>query len=108
MNAIGRVIRSTITIAALLECGTARSQDVGRPPQGFRLAQQVCAECHAIDKATMTSPNPTAPRFQTIANTPGMSEMALSVALRTPHRTMPNLILESDEVRDVAAYILSL
>jgi hypothetical protein len=37
-----------------------------------------------------------------------MTALALSVALRTSHSTMPNLILDKDEVESIAAYILSL
>jgi hypothetical protein len=44
----------------------------------------------------------------TIAETNGMSEMALNVALQTPHRAMPNIMLDPQERADVVAYILSL
>jgi hypothetical protein len=37
-----------------------------------------------------------------------MSPTALQAALRTSHRTMPNIILDADEMRDVVAYILTL
>jgi hypothetical protein len=37
-----------------------------------------------------------------------MSEMALSVSLQTPHRAMPNIMLDPQERADVIAYILSL
>jgi hypothetical protein len=37
-----------------------------------------------------------------------MTSIALSAALTTSHRLMPNIILEPDERRDVIAYILSL
>jgi mono/diheme cytochrome c family protein len=99
---------SMVAAMSFLACSQTLAQEPGQPEQGLRLAQQVCVVCHAIDKATTTSPNPEAPRFETIANLPGISAMALTVALRTSHRTMPNLILESDDVRNIAAYILSL
>ena len=34
--------------------------------------------------------------------------MALYAFLRTSHRTMPNLILKSDDITNVVAYLLSL
>jgi hypothetical protein len=34
--------------------------------------------------------------------------MALNVFFQTPHRAMPNLILEADQKNDVIAYIMSL
>jgi hypothetical protein len=43
-----------------------------------------------------------------VASTPGMTAMALNVFFQTPHRAMPNLILESDQKNDIIAYIMSL
>jgi hypothetical protein len=37
-----------------------------------------------------------------------MTAAALTVALRTSHRTMPNIMLEPPELDNVIAYILSL
>ena len=51
---------------------------------------------------------PEATPFQTVANAPGMTEMALTVWLQTSHPTMPNIILEQDDLRNVVAYIRSL
>jgi hypothetical protein len=53
-------------------------------------------------------PNGQAPNFETIAKTPGMTAIALTAALRTPHRTMPNVIVADDDLRNVVAYVLSL
>ena len=39
---------------------------------------------------------------------PSMSELAIKVFLRTPHPTMPNIILSPEEIDSVAAYIRSL
>lgn len=54
------------------------------------------------------SPNALAPSFTKIANVPGMTTTALVVVLSNPHRNMPDIVLERDELRDVAAYILTL
>jgi hypothetical protein len=54
------------------------------------------------------SPNSAAAAFDRVAATAGMTELALQATLHTSHRTMPDLILEADEMRDVIAYILSL
>ncbi len=91
----------------LLAAGTSNAQD-GRPLPGLAVAQRLCAECHAILKDQVRSPHPDAPRFEDIAAVPGMTALALSVALRTSHDTMPNLIIPADEMRDVIAYILTL
>jgi mono/diheme cytochrome c family protein len=103
-------IRSLIaaTSGMALMAGAAWAQDIGQPAQGRVLAQQICSECHSIEKTVARSPNPAAPRFEVIANTPGMTAIALTAAMQTSHRTMPNVILQSDEFRNVVAYILSL
>ena len=54
------------------------------------------------------SPLPEAPTFQSVANTPGMTELALTVWLQSSHPTMPNIILKQDDLRNVVAYIRSL
>ena len=66
------------------------------------------SECHAVQKEYSRSPNANAPRFQAIASIPGMTATALSAALNTPHRVMPNIMLATDEQADIVAYILSL
>src|SRR5829696_5226297 len=86
----------------------ADAQNMGNPATGLQFARSVCAECHAVEIKQPGSPNTAAPSFQRIANIPGMTETALYVSLQTSHRTMPNLRLEADEMRDVVAYILSL
>ncbi len=79
----------------------------GDPGAGAAYAKQVCAKCHAIDQ-TGISPELTAPPFKDVANTPGMTETALTVWLRTSHPTMPNIIVEPADMDNVIAYILSL
>jgi mono/diheme cytochrome c family protein len=99
-----------LALAVALTAGAtcAAAQDIGRPQKGLALAQQQCAECHAIGRKEVASPNPAAPRFEAIATSRGMSATGLTAALQTSHRTMPNIVLEADAMRDVVAYILSL
>ena len=54
------------------------------------------------------SPLPQAPTFQSVADTPGMTELALTVWMQSSHPTMPNIMLKPDELRNVVAYIHSL
>jgi mono/diheme cytochrome c family protein len=84
------------------------AQEAEDPQAGLRLAREVCAACHAVLKGEMDSPRRQAPSFERIANVPGMTTTALTVALRTSHKTMPNIMLEPKELRDVTAYITSL
>ena len=71
-------------------------------------ADSVCASCHAVAAGQTRSPNPKAPTFEAIANAPGMTLMALNVALHTPHKTMPNLIVDSARIEDLSAYLYTL
>ena len=84
------------------------AQTLGDPQKGRAVAQQFCAECHAIEKGNVPSPNSEAPSFTVVASTPGMTAMALNVFFQTPHRAMPNLILKTDQKNDIIAYIMSL
>src|SRR3990172_8181128 len=83
----------------------AEGGDVGA---GVVYAGEVCAACHAVLANEQHSPLPQAPTFQSVADTPGMTELALSVWLQSSHPTMPNIILEQDDMRNVIAYIRSL
>jgi mono/diheme cytochrome c family protein len=95
-------------IALTLATGHGEAQNIGHPGQGLALAQRLCAQCHAVQKEQAQSPNGNAPRFQVIASVPGMTTTALSAALNTSHRSMPNIMLEPDERAHIIAYILSL
>ncbi len=87
---------------------TVEAQELGDPASGLNFAKRVCAECHWVLPEESISPNLQATSFKEIANTPGMTAQALFVWFRTPHPTMPNLILEIENEEDVIAYILSL
>ena len=94
-------------VATLLVCPPAKARDAD-PRNGQMLAQQTCADCHAIRPQEDRSPVARAPTFQELATTPGMNTTALSVALTTPHAGMPMFKLTAEQAADVIAYILSL
>lgn len=107
------VVRHTILCALMvpLICtawSPARAQDTGDVQKGRDFAARNCAECHAIAPTAELSPRPNVATFRTIANTPGMTAQALSIWLTTSHPTMPNLIIEPTDRRNVIAYIESL
>ena len=87
---------------------TTDAMDIGDARKGLHYAQRVCAACHIVQRSDAASPNSKAPSFKQIANTPGMSVTALTVWSRTTHPTMPNLIIEPNDMDDLIAYILSL
>ncbi len=93
---------------ALLLSVPVHAQDAGNVGHGREIAQNICSACHVVSRGQRVSPNTEAPPFPNLADTPGMTSIALSAALLTSHRLMPNIILEPDERRDVIAYILSL
>jgi mono/diheme cytochrome c family protein len=97
-------------VLALMAVGAnfASAQEVGQPEAGRALAQRICADCHAVLRGQARSPRAGAPTFEAIARVPRMTAAALTVALRTSHRTMPNIMLEQHELDDVVAYVLSL
>jgi mono/diheme cytochrome c family protein len=93
--------------AIFVGCGSAGAQEIGDAGEGRRLAQADCAQCHGIAKNSYSG-NPAAPTFDGIANTPGMTGRALIVALRTSHRSMPNIVVKDRDAENLVAYILSL
>lgn len=71
----------------------SHAQEAGDPRAGLRFSREMCSACHAILNGDTHSPDPKAPSFERIANVPGMTRTALTVALRTSHKTMPNIML---------------
>ncbi|MBL8675022.1 MAG: c-type cytochrome [Rhodospirillales bacterium] len=102
------ILLAATTAAALLAAAAAGAQEHGQARRGLALAQMRCAACHAVDATPRRSPRLDAPAFATIAATPGMTATALLASLQTSHQTMPDLILEPDDMADVIAHILSL
>jgi mono/diheme cytochrome c family protein len=98
----------TAAFAIIGAASGASAQSVGDAAKGRAFAQQICSECHNIEQGQRPSPNGLAPNFETIAKTPGLTAIALTAALRTSHRTMPNIIIPDDDLRNVVAYVLSL
>jgi mono/diheme cytochrome c family protein len=97
-----------IILGAMVVAPHLQAQRLSDWQRGRLLARQVCAECHAVERNQLRSRNGLAPSFTSVAATPGMTAMALNAFLHTPHRAMPDLVLNDDQVRGIIAYILSL
>jgi len=100
-----------LSLAAIMVAIAAQHVQAQTPSdwqRGRALARQVCAECHAVGRRDLRSPNSRSPSFVAIASTPGMSAIALNVILHTSHRSMPNIILNAEQTNGIIAYILSL
>ncbi len=104
-----RINGAVIALGLLALSGAAaRAEELGNATRGLDYVKKHCAECHAVDAAEAYSPNPDAPTFESVANTPGMTARALVVWLQSPHPTMPNLMVPAEDRDNVVAYILSL
>jgi mono/diheme cytochrome c family protein len=97
-----------LVVLLMISAATGEAQQFGDAQKGAAWARDVCSECHAIRTAQGRSPNPRSPSFVELANTPGMTPAALTVALTTPHAGMPMFMLSSDQRQDIIAYILGL
>ena len=103
-----RLVSLTLMVAvgALLSA-PAFAQEFGNASRGWKLAVRMCSDCHWVRHAGK-SDGLQAPTLSAIANTKGMSAMALNVAPLTSHRSMPNIVLNAQERADVIAFILTL
>jgi mono/diheme cytochrome c family protein len=95
-------------IALLAAGGVAQAQESGEPRQGLAVARANCASCHAVLRNERVSPNPLAPPFRRVANTRGMTALALNHFMHSAHEAMPLIILSPDDQWHLVAYILSL
>lgn len=102
------VVVITMFVLLMASALAVRAQEVGDARAGQAYAQKVCGECHAVLANQDVSPNGKATPFRVVANTPGMTGTAIAVWLRTPHPTMPNLIVKDDDLDNLVAYILGL
>lgn len=94
-------------VAEAQDVGDVPMGEIGDPQTGFEYAHANCAGCHAISQEV--APNPKAPRFKDVANIAGMTPTAIRVWLQSSHHpTMPNIVIEGQELRNLTAYILSL
>jgi len=84
--------------------------------KGHELAATVCAICHvaAPDQPFIPTLNPPAPSFESIAQRTDINADSLQHFISTTHRGldnpngMPYPYLTDSQVKDVAAYLLSL
>jgi hypothetical protein len=81
----------------------------GDPGVGRALSQALCSTCHVIAPDQIDARQyTTAPNFEAVANTTGMTEDVVKDFLFGTHPTMPAIGLTGDQASDVASFILSL
>ncbi len=89
--------------------GNVGAQDLtGDPVAGGKLARDVCAECHVVERGQKDLALVGAPSFLDLAADPAVTEMSLRFLLQRPHDRMPDLVLNKDQTDDVVSYILTL
>ena len=76
--------------------------------RGHALAQAWCSSCHAVEKFAIPLDQRRAPAFTAIAGQRSTTPLAIRVFLQSSHEPMPNFILRSQDIDDLAAYIMSL
>jgi len=94
-----------LTLCALLVAAiNPACADAGR---GGQLAQQWCANCHAVDGNAGRAVPQGPPSFREIAHS-GTSADQLRAFLSHPHGAMPDLSLTRAEIDDLIGYINTL
>ena len=109
---------SVATMLLILACAAAAAEELaGNPAAGHELALHVCSVCHAAAADQPFAPRleQRTPSFSDIANRPNMSASYLHRFITTTHwdehtlpMTMPDPMLNEDQIADVTSYILSL
>lgn len=101
--------QQSLSIFALLgiALSTGAAAQEGNARAGERLVKAECTRCHAVEPGA-ASRDPGAPNFAAVARMPSATDLSLRVFLRSPHRSMPDLVLSQEEASDVIAYIRSL
>jgi mono/diheme cytochrome c family protein len=77
--------------------------------RGFEFAHAHCSGCHAIS-AGRFSPNPDAPPFDSIINTPGLTSATLETWLHDSHNypQIMNFEIEPSHIADLSSYMMTL
>lgn len=99
---------AAMALSACVSQPSGAASDEAAALRGRVYAEETCAQCHAVTIARLYSPNVSAPPFVELANTPGMTRVALNAWLHTSHPTMPNLIIEPGHIDDLSTYLATL
>jgi len=99
---------SVLATVLLLLSIPAHAQTLpGDPASGRNLALRICSDCHLVAEGQARPATDGAPTFAAIARQPSTTALSLRAFLQSPHRDMPNLILDARETDDLISYILS-
>ena len=104
MIAQSRIITFGLWLAVSSMASSAMA--AGAVERGRALAEQWCAQCHAIGDAAVQTDTP--PAFSAIVAERGRDADWIAAWLVTPHQNMPDLALTGQEIDDLIAYMESL
>jgi len=96
----------TLNLAPIPMLSAWAQQPAANPAHGREVAEKVCAGCHAIEPGVQPR-QADIPSFPAIANRRGRTVEFIIDAMYHPHPVMPGIPLTTQEMRDVAAYILT-
>ena len=103
-----RLQKAFVGILVTMIPSAAMSQEIGDKQMGMQYAIEVCSDCHAVRDGEPKSLLAKAPSFEDIANTSGMTALALTVWFKSEHPSMPTIRMTEEEMRNVIQYIISL
>lgn len=95
-------------ILALHAPALANAQSAALQERGAQLAQEWCAQCHAIGPEPQPQALADAPSFAELAARPTLNENELAWLLLSPHPVMPQFPITRRDVSAISAYIDSL
>lgn len=81
----------------------------GDPQSDLAFVKQACGSCHAVEPLAI-SPNPRAPNFADVVNSPGLTADTLDVWLRNAHNypSQMSFTLDNDQVATIERHLLRL
>lgn len=109
MQGVWRSLRVALMAAGLCAASPAAQAANGDEANGQALAKRLCSNCHVIgDEAAAQTISADVPSFRSIANLPEQSIERIAGRIVVPHPPMPQIDVTRNEIRDLAAYIMSL
>jgi hypothetical protein len=105
---VARASRVIIAATICVVAGSANAQQIESVPEGASWRVRYAPSATPLIRQSTARPIPMRLPSKVIANTPGMTSAALTVALQTTHVTMPNFVIKGDALQNIIAYILSL
>ena len=96
------------TMLLLIGPALGAGEDRVETTRGETYAKAWCAVCHPVERGEKNEAFSTAPSFQSLAENPELTSLALHAYLQTSHQRMLNVILRPEEADAIVDYILGL